>query len=284
MGLGPKCRAGKTGPPGEPSRRRCGGRSRGISSAATTRAPAARAGAGRSTSAHGPATKDLPRRLLYFVCVKLIRLFLVVFCRWQVTGRGNVPCIGGTIIAPNHISYLDPPVAGSAFDRQIFFMAKAELFEVPFLGWLIRQYGAFPVRRGVADRVALRQAERLLCAGEAVMVFPEGTRSADGRLMPSELGIAMLALRTGATVLPIGVDGTDRAMPMHSLVIRPARVRIRIGPPLRFDDLHRGGPLNREVVEEAARRITAALVPLLPAWRTARIRQSPLGSGSPTSV
>lgn len=215
------------------------------------------------------------------MCVKLIRLFLVLFCQWRVTGRENVPCVGGTIIAPNHISYLDPPVVGSAFDRQIFFMAKAELFVVPFLGWLIRQYGSFPVRRGVADRVALRQAEQLLCAGEAVMVFPEGTRSADGRLMPAELGIAMLALRTGATVVPIGVDGTDRVMPMHSLIIRPARVRVHIGPPLRFDDLYRDGPLNREVVEEAARRITAALVPLLPEWRTARIRKSLGETGSP---
>jgi hypothetical protein len=96
----------------------------GIASATTTDRIPARAGAARSAATRGPAPKDLPRRLLYFICVRLIRLFLFVFCRWQATGRNSVPRIGGTIIAPNHISYLDPPVAGSALDRQIFFMAR----------------------------------------------------------------------------------------------------------------------------------------------------------------
>ena len=210
--------------------------------------------------------------MLYFLCVRLIRLLLFAFCRWRVAGLENVPRTGAMIIAPNHISYLDPPVAGSALDRQIFFLAKVELFEVPVLGWLIRQYGAFPVHRGVADRAALRHTERLLRAGEGVMVFPEGTRSEDGRLMPTEMGIAMLALRTGAPVVPIGVDGTDRALPRDSFIIRPAKIRINIGRPLTFDDLRGNGPLGREVLQEAARRITAALIELLPAWRTARVR------------
>jgi 1-acyl-sn-glycerol-3-phosphate acyltransferase len=219
-----------------------------------------------------PAPKDLAHRLMYFVFVKLIRLWLFLFCHWRVSGRRNVPMHGPVIIAPNHISYLDPPIVGSAFDRQIFFMAKVELFEVPFLGWLIRQCGAFPVRRGVADRAALRQADELLHGGEAVRVCPEGTRSEDGRLVPAELGIAMLALRTGAPVLPIGVDGTDRSLPRHSPIIRPVAIRINIGRALTFDDLCRRGPLTREAAEEAARRITAALIPLLPAWRTTRVR------------
>jgi len=197
---------------------------------------------------------------------------MFVFCHWQVRGRENVPAFGPLIVAPNHTSYLDPPVAGSALDRQLFFMAKVELFGVPFLGWLIRQYGAFPVRRGVADRAAMRHAERLLRAGHGVLVFPEGTRSPDGRLTPGELGIAMLAMRTGAPVLPIGVDGTDRVMPRGTLIMRPACIRVNIGRPLRFDDLCRQGPVTRETLEEAVRRITAALAELLPAWRTTRAR------------
>jgi 1-acyl-sn-glycerol-3-phosphate acyltransferase len=226
-------------------------------------------------SEEGPAHKSPLRRLVYFVCANLIRLLLAAFCHWEVRGRENVPRCGGMIIAPNHISYLDPPVAGSALDRQIFFMAKVELFRIPGFRWLIREYGAFPVRRGVADRTALRWAEQLLLAGEGVMVFPEGTRSPDGRLMPAERGIAMLALRTGAPVVPVGVDGTDRTLPCHSFILRPAKIRVNIGPPLTFDDLRGNRALNREAAQEAARRITAALAALLPAWRTTRVRASP---------
>ncbi|HUT74663.1 MAG TPA: lysophospholipid acyltransferase family protein [Armatimonadota bacterium] len=213
--------------------------------------------------------KRLPRRLFYFFCAKAIRLWLFVFCHWRVSGRRHFPRRGGVILAPNHTSYLDPPVAAVAVDRQVFFMAKSELFEVALLGPLIHALGAFPVRRGVADRAALRQAEQILRGGEPVMVFPEGTRSQDGRLTPAELGIAMLALRTGAPVVPMGVDGTDRALARHSFIIRPAGIRIRIGPALTFDDLRGDGPLRRETAQAAARRITAALADLLPRWRAA---------------
>ncbi len=90
--------------------------------------------------------------MLYYLGRALFRAVFQVLCRWEVEGRENVPSSGGLILAPNHLSYLDPPLAGSAVRRPVYFMAKRELFSVPVLGWLIRRTHAFPVSRGAADR------------------------------------------------------------------------------------------------------------------------------------
>lgn len=128
-------------------------------------------------------------------------------------GEENIPLEGALIVAPNHVSYIDPPaVACGTKRRQLRFMAKEELFKGPF-GALIRSLGAFPVKRGEGDTESIRKSLAILEKGEALLVFPEGTRGDAKTMLPINRGVAMLAKRTGAQVLPVGIIGTHVVMP-----------------------------------------------------------------------
>ena len=200
--------------------------------------------------------------MLYWVGRALFRLFFRVFCRWQVVGAENCPGSGPVILAPNHISYLDPPAAGCAVPQPVWFMAKHELFKIPLLGPILPRVHAFPVRRGAPDRAALRHAEALLREGKTVVLFPEGARRFDGRLGDPEPGVAFIALRTRAPVVPVVLVGTDRALPRHSVLPRPARVEVRLGRPIGLSDLYHRR-VDRSALDEAGRRIMAGLRNLL---------------------
>jgi 1-acyl-sn-glycerol-3-phosphate acyltransferase len=192
----------------------------------------------------------------------LFAVIFRVFGAWEVRGHENVPKEGAALIAPNHISALDPCLIGCALKRPGWFMAKAELFDVWGLSWLIRGMHAYPVKRGSADRAALKRTFDYLKNGELVCVFPEGTRSPDGRLGPVEAGIGMLALKFGAPVIPVGIRGTDQLLPRHSKTIRRAKVRVQFGPPLHFPSSE-GARVDRESCQEAADQVRAALQAVL---------------------
>jgi len=136
--------------------------------------------------------------------------FFTVIFRFKIIGTEHIPAHGGVIIAANHISLWDPPVLGAACMRSIHFMAKEELFAIPGLKWIITKLKAFPVRRGAADRTAIRHAINLLKKGEILGVFPEGTRSTTGELGKPEAGIAMIALKAGVPIVPACIIGTNR--------------------------------------------------------------------------
>lgn len=154
------------------------------------------------------------------------RFILFVLRRWEVRGAENLPATGGVILAANHISYWDPVAIICAFKkRQVFFMAKSELFKIPLVGYAVRLSGAFPVRRDVTDRNALRTALRLLQAGEVVGIFPEGTRSHSGEMLKPHLGAAMLALKAGTPVVPVAVSGTRGVF---------GKIIVRVGSPIYF--------------------------------------------------
>ncbi len=146
-----------------------------------------------------------------FLCLLLGAIFSIFF-RWKVIGAENIPAAGGVIIAANHVSLWDPPVLGAAIPRRIHFMAKEELFANPVFSWLITNLGAFPVKRGIADRTAIRTALSLLENGSVLGLFPEGTRSKTGVLGAPEPGLAMLAIKAGVPVVPAAIVGTNKVL------------------------------------------------------------------------
>ena len=146
-----------------------------------------------------------------FLCLLLGAIFSIFF-RWKVIGAENIPAAGGVIIAANHVSLWDPPVLGAAIPRRIHFMAKEELFTNPVFSWLITKLGAFPVKRGIADRTAIRTALSLLENGSVLGLFPEGTRSKTGVLGAPEPGLAMLAIKAGVPVVPAAIVGTNKVL------------------------------------------------------------------------
>ena len=194
-------------------------------------------------------------RISEVICGTIFRAYF----RQQVEGVESVPDSGAFVLAANHVSYLDPPVLGVACPRRVHFMAKAELFDIPVLGLVIRQLGAFPVHRNGADRQAIRWALQLLDEGRVVGVFPEGTRSRSGKLLNPQGGAALLALKAGVPVVPAGIWGTgDVDGPFH--FPKPVRIGVRFGKPLDF-----GHPrvVNRKAIDDASERIMSEVQRLL---------------------
>ena len=184
----------------------------------------------------------------------------------RIEGLERVPRTGAFVLAANHASLADPLVlgwaAGQKAGRVVHFMAKVEVRSWPIIGWLASQSGVFFVRRGERDRSAQIQALELLQAGEAVAMFPEGTRSRDGRLRPGRPGAAFLALRSGVPVVPVGIAGTHRLF-ARGRMPRRSRMTIRIGAPFTIGHQPEGR-LDRELLSRGTDRITDEIAALLP--------------------
>ncbi len=163
--------------------------------------------------------------LLNPLAVSICRMFF----RVNVYGKENIPKAGGFILASNHLSYLDPVVLGVASPRKLNFMARHDLFSNPFFAWFIYSLGAFPVKRDSADSSALKEAMRRLKSGEALVLFPEGTRAVDGVSIQPQPGIGFLAAKAGVPVVPAFIKGTDVAMSKDAKSIRPARIEVHFG-------------------------------------------------------
>jgi 1-acyl-sn-glycerol-3-phosphate acyltransferase len=127
--------------------------------------------------------------------------------RWNVIGRENIPDGEGIILCANHISNWDPMLLGGGIERQVHFMAKEEIFKVPVLSALVRDFGAFPVKRGAGDRQAIRKSMELLKEGKVLGIFPEGTRGKPGEMRKVLPGAAMIALKSGARIVPVAIIG-----------------------------------------------------------------------------
>ncbi|MGH7642490.1 MAG: lysophospholipid acyltransferase family protein [Candidatus Dormibacteria bacterium] len=151
----------------------------------------------------------------------------------RLEGLPNVPPEGSLLICSNHVSNFDPLVYAAILPRVLHALTKAELFDNPVLRAFLLRCNCIPVRRGVADRLALRGALAVLRSGGALLLFPEGHRSAPGGMLGFEAGAGYLALRSGATVLPCAIWGTERVLPKHKLRPRRGPVSVRLGAPFR---------------------------------------------------
>jgi 1-acyl-sn-glycerol-3-phosphate acyltransferase len=190
-----------------------------------------------------------PRVTFGYRCCRLIFVGLLgAWFRPHVSGRERVPKDGPVIIAPVHRSFLDFGFAAFVTDRKLFFMAKDELWKSSLLGRLLLGLGAFPVHREAADREALRHAEGVLQHGQTLVLFPEGTRKAGTTIGELMEGAAFLAARTGATIVPVGIGGSDRAMPKGSRFPKPVRVRIAVGEPISAPEHNERGRVPRSRV------------------------------------
>jgi 1-acyl-sn-glycerol-3-phosphate acyltransferase len=191
---------------------------------------------------------------------RLMRSVVWVFGRYEVVGVEHVPAEGPLIVVSNHLNNADPPLLGSAIPRPIRFMAKQELFETK-AGVFYRWFGAFPVRRFEADLAALRQAQSILKEGGVLGMFPEGHRSHGNGMGPPHPGTALIALRTGAPLLPVGITGTE-AIRTPTVLLRNPRIRVVIGEPFTLPASRR---ISAEQVgtgtDEIMRRIAALLPP-----------------------
>lgn len=190
-------------------------------------------------------SKDLFSYRIYRLLRALLIPCIYVLYPWQVKGRHHVPP-GPVILCPNHISWIDPPLMGLLLTRPVRYITKAEAFRGRFPHFILTRVGAYPVQRGHFDREAVRRSLTCLRQGFVLAVFPEGHRSKDGRLLPLRDGAALMALRTGAAVVPVGIRGPYRVW--H-------RLRVSFGPPLYFK-----GPPSAENVAACTSQIRAAIL------------------------
>lgn len=191
---------------------------------------------------------------------RLTSLFCKTVGRLKAQGIEHIPREGGVLFVSNHVSFLDPVIVGSAASREIHYMARSNAFDIPGLGKLISIYNAYPVNRGAPDLGALRKTISLLKAGNAVLIFPEGTRSVDGTLGKARDGACFIAHRAGVPTIPVFHSGAERVLPRNSKRLRRAQLRVIFGEPL---ELTTGGfETRREMYQHMGNQMMEAIADL----------------------
>lgn len=172
------------------------------------------------------------RSAFWWACSKaLVLAFSKVWFRLRVEGRQNLPQTGPVLVVCNHASYVDPPLIGITAGRWVGFLAQAGLARLGPLRWWLAQVGVTLIDRQAPSKDAMRLVASCLDGGEAVGIFPEGTRSSDGAVGPFRTGVEFLVRRTGAPVVPVGIDGAFRAYPRGAWLPRPRKIIVRYGEP-----------------------------------------------------
>jgi 1-acyl-sn-glycerol-3-phosphate acyltransferase len=189
-----------------------------------------------------------------------ILLFPVAFLRTE--GRENIPGPGPYLIVCNHLHIADPPIVGTCIKQRSVFIAKSELWDNAWSRFWVKNYGAFPIRRGGVDREAIRNAENWVKRGVSIVMFPEGTRSRYGQMQTALPGSVLLATRLGIPILPVGITGSDKLRNLKWAFLHHPTVTVRIGKP--FDLPKTDGKLTREERSNLVTSIMKHIAELLP--------------------
>jgi len=208
------------------------------------------------TALAGRPTLPQERLWLWRLGFPLVRALAGFLCPWRLEGAENVPSSGAFILVSNHINWKDPPWMEFALGRAIRYMAKRELFQVPVIGYILRAIGAFPVRRGEADRGALQMALAVLAAGQPLGFFPEGHRSESGQLLRGRPGVAFIAQHSDAPIIPFAVSGTKDAR-LGRFWRRD--ILFRAGAPFRVGDLGLSSDDPQAIADAIMRRVAELL-------------------------
>lgn len=199
---------------------------------------------------------------VYYFGRVLIHILLFPVARWRKKGRDNVPGPGPYLIISNHLHIADPPIVGASIRQKSVFMAKEELFQRRWSRFWVKNYGAFPVRRGRIDRNAIHQAEEWVGRGVSVVMFPEGTRSPDGKMQPALPGAVLIATRLNIPIVPVGITGSDKLKNLRWAFWHHPTVTVNIGKPFTLPPVE--GKLTREKRQELTRMMMEHVADLLP--------------------
>lgn len=168
--------------------------------------------------------------ILYRVVRGAIQVIIRIYWRVSFSGLDNVPAVGSYVLAPVHRSFIDFALVSGVTRRRLRYMGKEELWKNKLLGRFISALGAFPVRRGAADREALRRCLDVVASGEPLVLFPEGTRRSGPAVTDLHEGAAYVAVRAGVPIVPVGIGGSERALQKGKRLPRPVKVRVVVGP------------------------------------------------------
>ncbi len=202
---------------------------------------------------------SFPQRAMYAVVRGAVVGFCRVWFRTEVHGRENVPTTGAFILSAVHRSNTDTPFVAAVTRRRLRYMGKETLWRSRFGAWFFTTMGGFPVERGTADREALRASMTVLERGEPLVMFPEGTRQSGPEVTEMHDGPAYVSLRTGAPIVPVGLGGSERAMPKGVRFPRPVKMVIVIGPPIAAPPRTEAGRVPRRAVRELTEQLTETI-------------------------
>ncbi|MFP3899839.1 MAG: lysophospholipid acyltransferase family protein [Acidimicrobiia bacterium] len=210
----------------------------------------------RAADIHPPTRLE---SIAYATLQALVVAVTKLWFRLEIVGREKVPAHGPFVLAPVHRSNIDFMLVGAVTRRRMRYMGKASIWKWRASNWFISMMGAFPVHRGTADRDALRTSLEVIGNGEPLVMFPEGTRQSGPELAPTFDGPAYVASRTGVPLVPVGIGGSEQAMPRGAKFIRPRKVVMVVGDPIVPPATEGGGRVPRRVVRELTEQLDEAI-------------------------